>query len=289
MKRIIPLLSLALLIGVLVLATPLAAFAPTQGDNCEPTDLRITLDGEPPATPITLAQEGEVILTVLRGEEAAFNNLVGIASPVDQDLYWSKNEVEGTQFNLGPLPAGELIFRITTPENRTYYTGPGVRNPDGLVHANVQDLTGGVFWVGWEDLFNGGDFDYDDVFFQICGDLSTSTFTEIDIKPGSFPNSIYLGANGVIPVAILTTDDFDATSVDPDTVRFGPGQAMKVHPKAHLTDVDDDGDLDMVLHFWTQDTGIGAGDTEAVLTGETFDGTPIVGSDSVRIVPPDQA
>ena len=39
----------------------------------------------------------------------------------------------------------------------------------------------------------------------------------IDIKPGSYPNSINPNAGGVIPVAILTTDTFDASTVDPQT------------------------------------------------------------------------
>lgn len=109
---------------------------------------------------------------------------------------------------------------------------------------------------------------------------------EIDIKPGSDPNAIEENNRGVIPVAILTTDDFDATSVDADTVRFGPAGAEKMHPNAHIEDVDGDGDLDMVLHFWTRETGLSAGDTEATLTGQTLGGMSIEGSDSVLIVPP---
>jgi hypothetical protein len=108
----------------------------------------------------------------------------------------------------------------------------------------------------------------------------------IDIKPGSFPNSINLKSKGVIPVAILTTADFDATTVDASTVTFGPGGATMVHRSAHLEDADGDGDIDMVLHFKTQDTGIEAGDTEATLTGQTLDGNNIEGTDTVRIVQP---
>jgi hypothetical protein len=104
----------------------------------------------------------------------------------------------------------------------------------------------------------------------------------IDIKPGSFPNSINLGSNGVIPVAILGTDDFDATTVVPETVGFGPGDADPVHWA--LEDVDGDGDLDFIFHFKVQDTGIEADDTEATLKGNTED-KPIIGTDSVRIVP----
>jgi len=104
----------------------------------------------------------------------------------------------------------------------------------------------------------------------------------IDIKPGSDPNSINPRSKGVIPVAILTTETFDASTVDPTTVQFGPNGAAPVH--AALEDVDGDTDLDLILHFRTQETGIACGDTEAVLTGETTGGQAIQGSDSVNTV-----
>ena len=104
---------------------------------------------------------------------------------------------------------------------------------------------------------------------------------EIDIKPGSDPNSINCRMNGVIPVAILTTSDFDATTVDPSTVGFGPAAALRTHRRAHIQDADGDGDMDMVLHFRQQDTGIASGDEEACLTGETTDGTAIEGCDAI--------
>jgi len=104
---------------------------------------------------------------------------------------------------------------------------------------------------------------------------------KIDIKPGSDPNSINPKSKGVIPVAILTTDDFDATTVDPATVTFG--QAAPV--RYAIEDVDGDGNDDMILHFRTQEVGLSAQDTEVALTGQTFDGASIEGTDSVRIVP----
>lgn len=108
----------------------------------------------------------------------------------------------------------------------------------------------------------------------------------IDIKPGSFPNSINLGNNGVIPVAILGSETFDVSLVDATTVAFGPAGATMVHDNAHLEDVNVDGYMDMVLHFRTQETGIQPEDTIACLTGELSDGRHIKGCDSVRIVPP---
>ena len=111
----------------------------------------------------------------------------------------------------------------------------------------------------------------------------TSGAATIDIKPGSFPNSINPDSEGVIPVAILTTPDFDASAVDGETVRFGPAGAWAVDWA--LEDVDGDKDIDMLLYFKTQDTGIKAGDTEAWLVGRAG-GWQIAASDSVRTVPP---
>lgn len=46
----------------------------------------------------------------------------------------------------------------------------------------------------------------------------------------------------------------------------------------HIEDVDGDGDLDLALHFRTQDTGIECGDTPASLAGETFSGQANIAS-----------
>jgi len=109
----------------------------------------------------------------------------------------------------------------------------------------------------------------------------------IDIKPGGFPNSINVAKKGVIPVAVLSTATFDASTVDPGTTCFGDAEDESqrdctVAPGTILEDVDSDGLLDLVLHFETQQTGIDLGDTQACLTGEVFDGRPIEGCDSVK-------
>jgi hypothetical protein len=106
----------------------------------------------------------------------------------------------------------------------------------------------------------------------------------LDIKPGSAANPSNPKSNGVIPVAIVTTNSFDATTVDPMTVRFGPKGAKEAHNTGHIEDVNHDGDSDLVLHFKARATGIKCGDTSASLTGATFDGDLIEGTDIIRTV-----
>jgi len=110
----------------------------------------------------------------------------------------------------------------------------------------------------------------------------------IDIKPGSDPNGLNPSSKGVVPVAIVTTDEFDASTVDHCTVRFGPDLAAPTHRGCcgHMEDIDGDGDLDAIYHFKTQETGIEMGDTEATLVGKTVDGLDFVGTDSVKTAGP---
>jgi hypothetical protein len=119
-----------------------------------------------------------------------------------------------------------------------------------------------------------------------AGKCKATTTVQIAIHPGSFPNasSINPQSKGVIPVAILSTNTFDATTVDPNSVKFGPTNAEEAHGRGHNEDINGDGKTDLVLHFRTQDTGIVCGNTSVSLTATTFSGEAIKGSTSIRTV-----
>ena len=110
---------------------------------------------------------------------------------------------------------------------------------------------------------------------------------EIDIKPGAFPNTIQLGSNGTVAVGILSSPGFDATTVDPLTVSLA-GAHVRLRgqgkPMSSAVDLNNDGLLDLVVHVSTEALQLTDGDTEAILDGLTSSGTPIRGTDSVRIV-----
>jgi hypothetical protein len=118
---------------------------------------------------------------------------------------------------------------------------------------------------------------------------SESLAVTIDIKPGSYPNSINLGSAGVVPVAILSSSTFDAQQVDPATVALA-GAKVKLIGKGDkyscsVQDVNGDGLPDLVCHVLTAQFMIEPGESVAVLEASTFGGQVIRGEDSIRIVP----
>ena len=102
----------------------------------------------------------------------------------------------------------------------------------------------------------------------------------IDIKPDSDKNPVNCKAkNSVIPVSVLTTEDFDATTIDSTTVLFK--NARPIHKQRHEEDVDGDGDIDLVLHFRLDETSLTCDSREVTLIGRTLNGDMFTGADFI--------
>jgi hypothetical protein len=131
--------------------------------------------------------------------------------------------------------------------------------------------------------------------FQIQGDVTKVTSgpaileVAIDIKPGSgSPATVALGSAGVIPVAILSSADFDATTVLPESVSLAGAKVRLIGRAGRYScassDVDGDGRLDLLCHVETAQFFLEPGESLAVLEAETTDGRLLRGQDTVRIV-----
>lgn len=126
---------------------------------------------------------------------------------------------------------------------------------------------------------SGDDFALDDL------SLEAVTFeVEVDIKPGSWPNAINANGRGVIPVAILTTPEFDATTLDASSLRLEGAMPTNRGKPVGLCDVNGDGDLDLLVRF-VDDTSL-AGKTSATVRGMVANSAnPVAGVDWVKPVP----
>jgi hypothetical protein len=136
-----------------------------------------------------------------------------------------------------------------------------------------------------KDSAGGADgFTLDDLAFDLIPRVQE---VSIDIKPGSFPNSINLFSEGTVPIAILSSQTFDARTVDPTTVTLASA-AVRLRgngtPQASQQDVNGDGLTDLVVHVITNQLELTLGDAQAELRGRTFSGQSIRGTDSVRVV-----
>ncbi len=106
----------------------------------------------------------------------------------------------------------------------------------------------------------------------------------LDFQPHDPKNTINLHSRGDIDVAILGSASFDARAIDPETVRFGSNQASSNDRKGHLRDVNGDGFDDLILRFSVSDSGIQCGDKNVLISGETFNGQAIQGSDFLQTI-----
>src|SRR5262245_24714128 len=165
--------------------------------------------------------------------------------------------------------------------------------------------TGGNYWSdfdtaaeGCSDLNNDNFCDVPRVFAFGGRDLLpwTKPFGQqainvtVDVKPGD-SNTVNLHSRGTTPVAIYSTDSFDASTLDPRSLTLAGGTvAVRANGtvQASLADVNGDGRLDLVVHVYTDTMNYRAltGQNGTItLEGRTYNGEPVRGTDSVRIVP----
>ena len=90
-------------------------------------------------------------------------------------------------------------------------------------------------------------------------------------------------SNGHLPVVVRSTAEFDATTVDTETVAFGPDGATPTH--SSRADVNGDGRPDLLLKFRLPATGIDWDTEQASLTGETREGRAVHGTAEIPLVP----
>jgi len=184
----------------------------------------------------------------------------------------------------GTLAQGGPVFAVSIPATATGPLNSRISLVAAAAPISKVTLTAAV--PGSDFVPVTGDFiAIDNLDFPV-----TTTSVEIDIKPGSDPNSINLCSNGAVPIAILGSATFDVNDINTATLRFAEASVKVVgkkdpHSLCSYEDVNDDGFVDLVCHFVTTDImALGGESTSATVNGELLDGTPIEGTDSINIV-----
>jgi hypothetical protein len=117
--------------------------------------------------------------------------------------------------------------------------------------------------------------------------LYDAAVAPVDIRPDAFPNAIDRHSTELLPVAILSTPDFDATRIIPASVRLAgsslQGKADVGPRKVWRRDVNGDGRRDLLVEFATAKLPIGDTDLVADVWGWTFDLERFVGSDLIAL------
>ena len=137
-----------------------------------------------------MQNSGHVIATFV-GSDPGFNNLILLSSPPNNlgVIFEGHVTPSGTIVDLGIFNAGtELIFELNNQNGGIFFTGPASRNPDNVAHAIVDDqFAPGQTFVGFEDMFGGGDFDYNDIQFTLSNVTSA-------VPDGSSSTAMLLGS-----------------------------------------------------------------------------------------------
>ena len=184
--------------------------------------------------------------------------------------------------------AGQVVGYSYTRDNPMQINAFLYTATTGMVDLNALVVNGSGWWLSLAHDINdrghiigSGTYNGEGRAFLLTP-LPSQTVT-FDVRPGSAVNLINPQSNGVMPVAILSTNSVDVSTIDQASVRFGPHQALPTG-SGQLEDVHGDGQPDLLPRFRTQESGIQCGDTSVALTGETVDGMPIQGSETIRTV-----
>lgn len=153
-----------------------------------------------------VAKDGNVTAT-FSGGDAAYTSSLFVYSPSERrgQTIFSSNTAVGTQISIGSFAAGtELVFGYFVHDTgKTYLSGPAAANSDGVAHARATTTYDGALdqymtAVGMEDLWGGGDADYNDFQFLLSNVVDPMDVLAVEaVAAGAVPEPGPLALLGI--------------------------------------------------------------------------------------------
>lgn len=248
--------------------------------DSDPAVVRCEAVGEP-AIDIRKQAEGPDSRTFPSGSDVSFEIVVTNTGAVDlENAVVTDSQVPDCERIIGYLATGDSVTYPCTAPNVT------------MSFENVACVTGEHNGVTVEDC--------DPSNVEV-----TPLNVYLDVKPESCPNPLNVKSKGLVPVAILGTEEFDVTLIDPSSLRLlgevapirwdledvaTPFNGVSCDDCLDCTELGPDGLDDLTVKFKAQEIIAVLGDVEdgecilLELTGETIDGIPISGTDIGLII-----
>jgi pre-peptidase len=187
---------------------------------------------------------------------------------------WRQNDDYGTPDAGSSSPWDARIDNFRLPSTGTWIVGVSssprmFRDGGTLISSSLNSLSNGSYVL------------------MISGVTPPVQQINIEIKPGDGDIApINLKSRGSIPVALLSSSEFNALEVDQNSLTFGAtgSENSLVRCGKDGEDVDGDGRLDLVCHFENTAAGFDSDTEEGIVKG-TRAGRPFEGRGWLKVVP----
>jgi len=115
--------------------------------------------------PVTCSQNGTITVTFV-SSNAGYDNEFGVYLPTFMKLGMGHEAAPGTVYNTGiESPANQpIVLYLKNPSGDLFRSD--IKSSDGIYHAMISQ-SGDVYTVSFEDMYGGGDLDYNDIVLNV--------------------------------------------------------------------------------------------------------------------------